>query len=419
MKNILIITSDYLIKPIKRYLKDYPQYTLFFDTRDAILKEGTHRFIERKIKEINSGKKTINGIIVTGDDNALLAAIIAKNTGLTFPSIKSVFETINKYLSRLIQKKCVPENIPPFFLSSEISEKNIENITFPLVVRPVRGSLSRYTHFVNTFEQLKSVVKNKDKHLTKINQLYNDILLWSQFNCPLNNTHNDLLCEAKVKGTQITLDGLIFNGQFYFFGITRGSLLSGTNSFIQWDYPYKFSQALEKKIIKVTKQYVSAVGLDNTVFNIEFLVDENENQIWLIELNPRISSQFIPLVEAVTGHNMLHIACQIACGHNPFPQLMEKKTNFSIASSCVLRLRKNMRVIRIPTEKEIEKIESEFPQAQIRNVVPHQNMLLSQMSQDSETYRYCLVNIAGDSLKEIKQIFEQVKQKLKYDFEEI
>ena len=59
-----------------------------------------------------------------------------------------------------------------------------------------------------------------------------------------------------------------------------------------------------------------AHGLDACFFNIEFFVPD-DGRAQIVELNPRIASQFSPLVEAVHGRPTYDALFALACGEDP------------------------------------------------------------------------------------------------------
>ena len=61
---------------------------------------------------------------------------------------------------------------------------------------------------------------------------------------------------------------------------------------------------------------VPAHGLDACFFNIEFFVPA-DGPAQIVELNPRIASQFSPLVEAVHGRSTYDALFALACGEDP------------------------------------------------------------------------------------------------------
>jgi hypothetical protein len=90
----------------------------------------------------------------------------------------------------------------------------------------------------------------------------------------------------------------------------------GTNSFERFEYPSALPAARVEELAELATVLVPAHGLDACFFNIEFFVP-GEGAVQIVELNPRIASQFSPLVEAVHGRPTYDMLFTLACGEDP------------------------------------------------------------------------------------------------------
>lgn len=62
---------------------------------------------------------------------------------------------------------------------------------------------------------------------------------------------------------------------------------------------------------------VSDVGYDDAAFNIEFFVDEETGQTWILAVNTRISQEHSHLLHWVDGATNLQVMAQVALGERP------------------------------------------------------------------------------------------------------
>ena len=62
---------------------------------------------------------------------------------------------------------------------------------------------------------------------------------------------------------------------------------------------------------------MQGLGFDNGIFNIEMMYDAEADRISIIEINPRMASQFADLYEKVDGTNSFSVLLDIAQGRTP------------------------------------------------------------------------------------------------------
>jgi hypothetical protein len=138
--------------------------------------------------------------------------------------------------------------------------------------------------------------------------------------------------------------------------------------------------------------------------------------IHIIEINPRMSYQFADIFEKVDGTNSYTIQLQLSQGEQP--GFEKGNGRFKVAASFVLRLFENKTVTRIPTQEELSKIRTQFPDSFIIIYAQEGNML-SDMSQDEKSYRYAIINLGGNDWTDVYTRFEELKQHLRFEFKKI
>jgi len=92
----------------------------------------------------------------------------------------------------------------------------------------------------------------------------------------------------------------------------------GTISFARFEYPSALDLGVRERMARIAARFISSIGFDNGLFNIEMFYDPNSNSIHLIEVNPRMCPQFADLMEKVNGVNTYEIALAMppACGRS-------------------------------------------------------------------------------------------------------
>jgi hypothetical protein len=119
-----------------------------------------------------------------------------------------------------------------------------------------------------------------------------------------------------VTGDEVTLEGFVHNGEVTVIGVTDSVKYPDTNSFERFEYPSALPGERLDELAQLAVLLVPAHGLDTCFFNIEFFVPA-DGAAQIVELNPRLASQFSPLVEAVHGRTTYDALFALACGEDP------------------------------------------------------------------------------------------------------
>ena len=331
----------------------------------------------------------IDGIAGMNDKASLWAAEVAQQLGLIGPSLARVRETQNKYYSRLSQLRAIPDHTPEFCLASTLRKNLGQWKNYPAIVKPLVSRLSLDTYRVENRAQLTQRIRSDKEQIV----------------------------ESVIPGKQYTMDGYIYCGECHFLGVTASEFLPDTLSFSRFEYPCRFDEQAYEAIKFHLGLALIASGLDNLVFNIEFIFDAKTQSMGIVEINTRIASQFIHLIKSVTGISTFEIMVLLALGRDP-SKLTEAKGDYALAASCVLRKMDDCRVIRVPDQSNFNEVKRRHPDALCINFA-RQGALLSDVEQDTDSFRYGWVNVAGGSRGEIDQKRDEIIGLLDYRFDSI
>lgn len=393
---------------------------VFLDT-NTVIEQG----IDNTIDQLSLNPP--DGIVGMNDDASLFAAIVSEKLDLPGPSLSAVTSVQNKYQARCKQRLSIPHATPAFKLATEISQKTPFADTFPddfpVIMKPVRSHLSLDTYIIHSEQELRARLRQMDSRRPSpknsrenafVKYLENKTLATSD----TSGHTNDMLIETYASGEQYTVDGYIHEGKCVFLGYTLSEFLPDTLSFSHFSYPYQFNPHLKAHIEETIQRYIFAAGLNNTMFNAEFRIDQNNETLTIIEVNTRIASQFIQMIYHVTGTSSIEYMLMIALGEDPAQLPESSDTKYQIASSCVLRRQHDAVITRIPDESRLAQIQDHYPDVQIVNFVK-EGQKLSDVEQDPWTYRYARVNIPGKSKEDIDQQLTSITKMLGYDFSAI
>lgn len=370
---------------------------------------------EQELEKIQFACQSLNiqGLIVTQDyPGSPLAAIAAKNLGYLSPDPKSLLLCHHKYLSRIEQKKSIPEATPDFFLSNAtevIEQTNAYN--FPLFVKAVKSSFSGLANKVSNKEELYKQFTNATL-TTQFTYQINWFL--KRYSLQLINS-NELLVEQCLEGVQCTLEGMVFNKVIQFLGVTDSFMIENTLSFSHFLYPSSLPIRVLNKMKSLAERYIHHIGFNYGLFNMEFMYNRVTEEIFLIEVNPRMASQFADLYEKVDGYNSYECLLSIAMG-KPLT-LYRGLGKHKVAASFVLRRGRDAIVVKVPSERDLQKFYQAFPDGRLELV--KEGSKLSLETQDGKTYRYGLIHLGGEDQPDLFGKYELAKSLLPFSFKDI
>lgn len=352
-----------------------------------------------------------DGVIGTHDYPAkLVAALFAEKWGLNYPSVKSVLSCQHKYYFRQQTQNEVPEATPRFQVINP-EDIAVQDDHFPLFIKPIKSSFSRHAHAVYSEEELKKLCGQPFFHPEYL-RLFNEIFSeYMDVECDANL----LIGEDLLQGHQVSLEGYVHNKVVHILGIIDAGMYEGSLSFDRFTYPSVLPQSVHNRMAKITRKVLKALELDATLFSIEFMYNSEDDSIHIIEINPRISTQFADFFEHVHAVNSYEILLALALGQEP-PTL--KTGSFAHAASFPLRLFKDYRVTQIPTAQEIEQCKKMYPDVLI-SVNCKVGQRLSDIRQDGNSFLYAIVNLAASSHEGLEQKLAVVMELLPFSFEVI
>jgi hypothetical protein len=311
-------------------------------------------------------KLPADGVVGTKDRSALLAAQLAERRGLAGPSPKAIVSCQHKPTSRMIQRGVAPESTPAFAMLN-----GAPPFSPPWWAKPVVGRLSQEARRVETEADLAGLVEEPEYR-----QGYADLA-----GLPPDAVRG-FLVEELVQGDEVTLEGFVHGGEVTVIGVTDSVKYEETNSFERFEYPSALPRDRLDELGELAAVLAPAHGLDACFFNIEFLVPA-DGPAQIIELNPRIASQFSPLVEAVHGRSTYDALFALACGEDP---RWDGSAPSGVAISYVVRVFEDALVDAVPE-----------PQDGLEILVRPGRRLSEQGTNDTASYRLAIFTEWGET----------------------
>lgn len=345
-------------------------------------------------------------------------AAVCKKLGLAGPSPEAVFLCSHKFYSRQLQKRVVPEATPPFQLVDPYATPaNLEKLHYPCFVKPVRGAFSRFARRVDSAGELGDFLKQPavrqylECYLNLYNRLLERLTGWE-----LDAGY--FIGEELLAGKLFTLEGFSIDEEVTIVGIVDSVCHPVTGSFLRFDYPSRLPGAVRQRAAEITRRIISAIGLDRVFFNIEMIWNPVDDRISIVEINPRICGQFADLYQKVDGTSSYLSALLLATGRNP--TLRRGEGPHKVSSSVPLRIFYPVEVLSTPDEEQVKEIEERFPGTMIwLECSAGDRLVPSPDQEDGQSCRYAVVNLGGESWKDLEEKLEQIRQKLAFQFAEI
>ena len=355
-------------------------------------------------------KNDIDAVVSSLDypPNALRVAI-TERLGLPGPSLKTILMLEHKYYSRIFQHVHAPEAVPSFhiFAQDNKNDLSLSTMQFPLLIKPVKSSFSRNAYKVDSSQEFNQIIDAcyfPKQFLLPFNALLRE---YTDFEYDANH----VLAESFIPGYQTTVEGFVYDGKITILGVVDAIMFPGTISFKRFEYPSSLQPAVQDRMAALTKKVMSNSGLDNSLFNVECMYTPETDQIHIIEINPRFSSQFADLFERVDGFNTYETLLELALGKKPVVRKQEGK--FKIAASCVLRVFEDQLVEKIPSKGMLKRVYELFPDVHIE-IHAQEGKKLSVEKQDGKSFRYGLVHLGAYDREDLLNRFEICKQLLNF-----
>ncbi len=384
---------------------DASEYPESFDT-DAFVAEAVQRF----------HREPVDGLMASDDyPGTPVAAVIARELGLRAPSPQAVLLCQHKYYARIAQQAAVPEAVPEFRLvRGDDIEGSIAGLRYPAFVKPVKSFFSVLAQRVDGPEALRTLAHRARPHLEGFVRPFNRLLA-RHTDFDIDGAH--LIAEGLLAGQQVTVEGCVWRGEVRPVGIVDSIMYPGTISFERFEYPSSLPRAVQRRMEAIAARFVTSIGFDDGLFNIEMMYDPSSDAIHIIEVNPRMCPQFADLMEKVNGVNTYEILLDIAAGRRPVIHRPES-ARFRAAASLVPRLFADHIVRRVPGVPDIARLHERFPDARLK-VLCSEGHRLGEELQDGASYRYAVVNLGGDSREHVLARYAEAMRDLPFAFDSV
>lgn len=335
--------------------------------------------------------------------------------GLPSPTFEAVLKCEHKYWSRLEQARCVPGFTPGFCAVDPFADDpagQVE-IDYPFWIKPVKAASSFLGFKVRNRHELDHAMEITRRRINRFGNPFNYLLQYTELPpevAPVDGNH--CIAEAIIAAEhQCTLEGYVHAGEMKVYGIVD-SFRSGMypSSFTRYQYPTTLPESVQERMIEAAQTFLRHIGYDDSPFNMEFFWDSITDDLWLLEVNARISKSHAPLFKYVDGMYHHKVMVDTALGRRPdFPH---RRGDHRYAAKFMWRVVSDAIVARVPTDDEIRRLRERIPDLQLQIHV-HEGMRLSELAdQDSYTYEIAVLFLGGDSERDLLEKYAFCQESL-------
>ncbi len=373
---------------------------------DAMLREG-----EAQLAELAG---TVDAVIAYRDfPESTIQPLLARAAGVPTATLEAVLKCEHKYWSRLEQRRAIPEHVPRFVRFDPFAENPRADIEleYPFWMKPVKSFASHLGFRIRDDADFQRALAETRMHIRRLTGPFDRLLELAELPPEVGGVGQTwCLAEQIIGGHQVTLEGCVFRGRPYTFGVVDSVRVPGSSVFARYQYPSQLPAAVQERMSELAQRLVTQLGYDDAPFNIEFYWDETADQIWLLEINPRIALHHADIFEKVDGLSNYAMAVDVALGREPsFPRAGGAH---ACAATFFLREFEDAFVTRVPSVEELQRIEAENPGTFIELRAKEGQRLSQMMEQDAYSFALALVYVGGENEAELEAKYQRIVDEL-------
>ncbi|MFW6324576.1 MAG: ATP-grasp domain-containing protein [Desulfovibrionales bacterium] len=370
--------------------------------------------LNESVKRLEAFDGPIDAIVSFWDfPVSLMLPILARQYNTLSPSLESVLQCEHKYWSRVRQQEVVPELTPAFTRFDPFDDQALDkfDMAFPFWIKPVKafgGYLGFRIESIRDFEQAIPKIR---EGIGGFSKPMDELLQYADIPEEIR-TGGFCIAEAIITGKQVTLEGFASHGQIDSHGIVDSFRHSNQVSFSRFQYPSKLPEGIKEMIFESSRAVMEHIGFDNSPFNIEYFYDEKKDNLWLLEINPRIAQSHSDLFRKVDGTSNHHVMVEVGLGRHP--KWERGSGEYGVAAKLFIRSFEGGRVRHVPSDEQIAEAEKRFPGTIVQVLVKQDQSLSEMLYQDSYSYKLAIIYMGADNERELLENFEEVKRILDF-----
>lgn len=346
--------------------------------------------------------------------------ILRREHGLRSPSLESVLLCENKYWARRAMREAVSESTPPFqhvdpFAADPWKDMELEP---PFWLKPTVAFSSYLGFHIDSEARFREAIDRIREGIGRFARPFEYIMdhVEDRSALPSIGSGGTCVAESIISGDLCTLEGFVQNGEVVVYGVLDSARGPNQVSFFSYQLPSRLPEAVRERMIRNAEKLVGRLGLDDTPFNIEMFWNREEDRIWILEINPRISKSHCPLFRMTAGSSHHEVAIDVSLGRRPdFPR---QDGPFRVAAKFMPRTYQDATVTRVPTDEDVARMKERFPELVFHSHVSEGTRLSDLPSQDSYSFEIADLFLGGEGEEELQNKLHEVMEGLDFRFSE-
>lgn len=331
-----------------------------------------------------------------------LTPLVAKHYNLPHLPLDALIKCEHKYLSRTEQKKAMPDAVPDFNLIDPFGDQpfNSVEIDFPFWLKPMVSFASQLCYKVSNKDEFDSALSEIKERIHRFADPFNFVLNEAEIPDSIKGIDGYYcLAEQMISGKQCTVEGYVHNGEVGFLGVFDSLRHPDHETFFSYEYPSSLSQQTIREIKTMSEILLKHIGYDDSSFNIEYFYDAEKDDIWLLEINPRISQSHSSPFNKVDGAPNHKSLVEVAL--NKKPHFPHREGEYRAAAKFYYRVFEDGVVLNIPSREDLKQIKEEIPGMRIKVWVEEGTRLSELYDQDSYSYKLASVYLGAQNKAEL------------------
>ncbi|HKK19593.1 MAG TPA: ATP-grasp domain-containing protein, partial [Opitutales bacterium] len=267
--------------------------------------------LDKARKELDAFDGKIDAIVCHWDFPAVsLHSILCGEYGVKAPSLEAVLKCSHKYWSRLEQQRAVPESTPDFAAFDPHDDDALEKIEvdFPFWIKPIKGFSSILGFLIEDADDFHEAMKKSREEIGKLGDPFDQILKHVDLPEALQDINSDyMIAEKYLTGEEFAPEGYVQGGVCHAHAMVDMVFAENGKSFERYEYPSLVPKKTQQRACNIAGRVMEQIGFDNGCFNMEFFWNREEDHLWIIEINPRISqshSNIFKKVDGISNHEV-------------------------------------------------------------------------------------------------------------------
>lgn len=428
MKNVFVVGLDDANAPMLRTIREADQMRfhslLSFDEVVRAETYDVEQWVDRAREQLADFPEPVDAIVSYWDfPSSVMRPLLREIVGLGGPSLESILRCEHKVWARMEQKASVPEQTPGFSAFDPLGDDPWSQIGIepPFWIKPVKAHSSHLGFRIDTkadFDQALPKIRSK---IGRFGTPFDWVLGQAKLPAEVQGMGGGTFIAEEIisKGRQCTLEGYTWQGEPRVYGVVD-SVREGRygSSFGRYQYPSRIPKGVQGRMEEAARRFIAHVGLDRTPWNAEFYWDEEEDHLWLLEVNTRCSQSHAPLFWHVDGRSHFEVMVDLGLGREP--RMPQGEGRYATAAKFMVRVHEpDGRVRRVPGEQDLERLRELAPDTLVKLAVEEGTRLSEMQHQDSYSYEIATIFMGAQDTEELERHYERALEILDFEVDPI